>query len=88
MSLIKKLEKILPEKIVDFLNVNLLGMHKHEYKLVDGVIAAEDSKVKVTWKQYECSGCTKTIVKYRGRKSETDKYETIDSLLENRYLLK
>ncbi|MEK6857652.1 MAG: hypothetical protein AABX39_03625 [Nanoarchaeota archaeon] len=60
--------------------------HRHEYRVIDGIISSETPGVR--WKQYECTGCTKTLCAYNGRKPKYKKVEAVENLLKERYQLK
>ncbi len=72
------------EKIVDF-----FGVHKHNYTEVHlGAVPADKRFGSISWKQYECSGCTKTLCSYDGRMPEHKTYERKEDIIRNRYEIK
>lgn len=57
------------EKLVDFFQVTIRGQHKHEYGRISGgfVNAPKRFHGTVSWDQYQCSDCGKTIAVYDGK---------------------
>lgn len=77
------------EQIIEFCQVKIRGLHKHHYKEVDlGTTSEKEIHRIIGCRQYECSGCTRTIHSYDGKMPEYDKYERKENLLKNKYTLK
>ncbi|MBI5065103.1 hypothetical protein HZA97_02595 [Candidatus Woesearchaeota archaeon] len=68
------------EKLVDFFQVTVRGQHKHEYERISGgfVNAPKRYHGTVSWDQYRCSDCGKTIALYDGKNlAYSKKYEKV-----------
>lgn len=61
-------------------------VHTHQYRVVDGSISSNN--LGVSWKQYECTGCTKTLCSYNRRMPRHKKVEAVEDLVKERYQLK